>query len=274
MKWSLVYEGAFREDGSLYFPEKLSREALASLRRTQGVYKFSNQYLNEVLPEGEQDFKANWVRHYDFIPENCYTFVFVDPAISLNDGADYTATVVCKVDADKNWYITMALRQRITATETLRWIFKLYDDLKPQAIGVEDVAYQASLIDFIGEEMLRRNTIIPIKGVKRARFTTDGSKKSDNSKPARIRALIPRFEFGKIFLGQGLDDLLLEYRSFPRGAHDDLLDALSSIEEIVFYPDKPKEISRARSPSDPGYEREFIKRLHKEASRRPQEDLD
>ena len=134
------------------------------------------------------------------------------------------------------------------------------------------MAYQSALKQFVAEEMLRRGQIIPLKGVKRGRFGSDGSIKSDNSKGARIRSLIPRFEFGKIFLSQGLDDLLIEYKSFPRGAHDDLLDALSSIEEIVFYPDKPKEVSLARHPNDPGYEREYIKRLHAQKARAQTED--
>ncbi len=263
MKWSVTYEGAYLPDGSPLFPERLGIEKLQELRATQGVYKFANNYLNITIPDEDQDFKANWIKYYDQLPTNCYTFVFIDPAISLNDGSDYTATVVVKVDSDKNWYISMARRQRITATETLSWIFKLYEDLKPQAVGIEEVAYQSALKQFVAEEMLRREQIIPLKGIKRASFTTAGGLKSDNSKGARIRSLIPRFEFGKIFLSQGLDDLLIEYKSFPRGAHDDLLDALSSIEEIVFYPDKPKEVQVVRHPSEPGYESAFIRSLQK-----------
>lgn len=267
MKWSIVYEGAYRDDGSLYFPEKISKEFLEQTRRTQGVYIFSNQYLNKTIPDDEQDFKQAWIKKYVTLPNTeLYTFAFIDPAISLSDGADYTATVVVKVDCDKNWYVTMAKRQRIPAPEQVKWIFRLYEETRAQAIGIEDVAYQASLVQFTAEEMLRRNTIIPIKGIKRSSFTTDGNKKSNNSKPARIRSLMPRFEFGKIFFAEGLDDLLLEYKAFPRGAHDDLLDALSSIDEIAFYPDKPKEVNLVRTPSDPGYERAYIKQLQKRAS--------
>lgn len=274
MKWTICYEGAYLEDGQPLFPERLSRDKLDELRRSQGVYKFANNYLNITVPDEDQDFKANWIRTYEHLPTDLYTFVFIDPAISLNDGADYTATIIVKVDCMKNWYVTMARRQRITATETLSWIFKIYEEFRPQAIGIEEVAYQSALKQFVAEEMLRRNQIIPLKGVKRGRFGTDGSIKSDNSKGARIRSLIPRFEFGKIFLSQGLDDFLIEYKSFPRGAHDDLLDALSSIEEIVFYPDKPKEVQIVRSPNDPGYEAAFIRSLHKKKARSETEDYE
>jgi len=265
-KWSLCYEGAYEDDGTLLFPERLSEEKLQELRRSMGLYRFSNQFLNQTLPDEEQDFKQAWLKTYADLPQDVFTFAFVDPAISLNDGADYTATVVVHVDCDKNWYVAMATRQRITATATLDHIFNIHKVYRPAIIGVEDVAYQRSLLHFATEEMHRRNQIIPIKGIRRSNITTQGDKKSNNSKPFRIRSLVPRFEFGKIFLAQGLDDLLIEYKSFPRGSHDDILDALASIEEIVFYPDIKKENDNVTNPADPRYEKQFIERL---TSKRP-----
>lgn len=260
-KWSIIYEGALKKDGSLFFPERLSQEKLAELRKSQGVYKFTNQYLNKVIPDGEQDFKRSWLRAYTRLPEEYWTFVFIDPAISLQDGADYTATTVVHVDHAGTWYLEMANRQRITATETVQWIFKINEMYQPLIIGIEDVAYQAALLHFVHEESLRKNIRIPFKGIKRGSATKDGSKQPSNSKPFRIRSLVPRFEFGKILINQALDDFILEYTTFPRGQHDDLLDALASIEEIVSYPTKPKEVSNARNPNHPDYEREFIRKL-------------
>lgn len=274
MKWAIVYEGAIQDDGSLYFPEKLTHEVLQNMRRTMGLYKYTNQYLNQVIPEEDQDFKQAWWREYTVLPTNVYTFMFIDPAISLLDGADYTATVVVHVDHDQNWYIQMADRRRITATDTVKHIFNMYQGLKPMTIGIEDVAYQKALLHFLSEEMHRRGQVLPIKGVRRSNITTEGGRRSNNSKPYRIRSLVPRFEFGKIFVSPGLDDLQLEYKSFPRGSHDDLLDALASIEEIVFYPDKPKEMDNVTNPNDPRYEQFYIRRLIKEKTRTSSESFD
>lgn len=271
-----MYEGAIRQDGSLFFPKRLNQEKLAELRKSMGVYKYTNQYLNQVIPDEEQDFKKSWLRGYLDLPpkDERYTFIFVDPAISLQDGADYTATVVVHVDYNKKWYLEMAYRQRITAPDTVRWIFKLFDEYQPMAIGVEDVAYQKALLHFLHEEMLRRGKILPIKGIKRGTAAKDGSKNPHPSKAFRIRSLIPRFEFGNILINQNLDDFILEYTQFPRGAHDDLLDALSSVEEIVVYPDKPKEVLNVRDPNSPDYERAIIRQLHKQARSRPSTEDD
>lgn len=261
--WSIVYEGAYEDDGSLFFPERLNEEKLQELRKSMGLYRFSNQYLNKTVPDDEQDFKKAWWREYTQLPEEYYTFTFTDPAISLNDGADRTATVVVHVDYLQNWYVSVAQARRITATETLNFLFGLYDAYNPMGMGIEDVAYQRSLLHFATEEMIRRNKVLPLKGIKRSSAAPDGGKKSNNSKPFRIRSLVPRFEFGKIFLAQGLDDLRLEYDSFPRGAKDDLLDALSSIEEIVFYPNPPTGEKDVQNPADPRYEKQYIERLTK-----------
>jgi len=37
-KWSVVYERAIREDGSLLFPERLTQEFLDNARRTMGSF--------------------------------------------------------------------------------------------------------------------------------------------------------------------------------------------------------------------------------------------
>lgn len=265
--WSVVYESAEDGDKNPTFPQILPLVKLQQLRKTLGSYKYANQYLNLTIPDDEQDFKKGWLKNYDSIPAKTYTFIFIDPAISLEQAADYTATVVVKVDENKNWYLIYANRQRITATQTIEWIFKLHEKFKPNVLGIEDVAYQKALLHFMSDEMRKRNKMVPLHGVKRARVNQDGAKISDNSKPMRIRSLVPRFEFSTIFINRGLDDFELEYGSFPRGSHDDILDALASIEDIVYYPAPERIKPREPRPSDPDYEKHYIQTLKKRKQR-------
>lgn len=226
-----------------------------------GLYKFTNQYLNKVIPDADQDFKKTWIQYRPAPEENFLTFAFVDPAISLEDNADYTATCVIHVDEHKNWYLDMAYRQRITVTDTVNWLFRLADRYNLAGLGVEDVAYQKAILQIMSQEMQKRNKMLPLKGIKRSTMGADGIKRDSSSKKFRIRSLVPRFEFGQIFLTRELDEFLIEYSSFPRGAHDDLLDALASMEEIVYYPDPKKENKNVTNPNHPDYESHFIRRL-------------
>ena len=256
--WAVCYDKARREDGSLLFPERLTDQFLDSQRKTQGSYIYAHQYQNEIIPGDEQDFKKSWLVYYDQIPKLAYTFAFVDPAISLEPGADYTAFVVVDVDVDNVWYLRVAKRMRITATQTIKLIFDLASHYKCKMIGIEVVAYQMALMHFMNDEMRKRKITLPIHGVKRG---------PDMSKSMRIRSLVPRFEWQRILVRQGLTDFEDEFNKFPRGSYVDILDALSSIEEIAYPPEKPKESDRAPAPNHKDYEKHYIRNLYRERER-------
>jgi len=263
MKWEIVYEKAIKDDGTLLFPERLTREFLKEARRTMGSYLFANQYQNEIIPEGEQTFKKHWIRYYGELPENLLHFAFIDPAIGESKHHDFTAMVVVAVDTERRWYVRHAVRQRINPSQIIEMCFKVHAQFKPSVIGIEDVAFQRSIIHFAMEESRRRGIPLPITGVKRG---------VDKTKQMRILSLVPRFEWGSLFLNGGLHDMEMELAQFPRSAHDDLLDALSSIEEIVHYPVTRRNRDERPNPNDPGYEAWFRRNLLGK-TRREEEDL-
>lgn len=247
-EWAVCYRKAIEEDGTLLFPERLTEEFLAAARRTMGPYLFSNQYLNLPIPDGMQTFKKHWRRYYAELPSNVLTFAFYDPAISEADTADYTGIVVVSVDVHQNWYLRAAIRKRMNPSQLIDSMFKIADSYKTQMIGVETVAFQKAILHFAHEEMKRRNKYIAVTGVNLG---------TDKTKEMRILSLVPRFEMGSLLLSTGLVDFEREYDTFPRGAHDDLLDALASIENIVTYPVERKTI-REPTPADPDYEKWYI----------------
>lgn len=254
-KWSVVYEKAIRDDGSLFFPERLSHEFLEGAKRTMGSYLWANQYQNEIIPLELQTFKQAWFQYYAELPKKTHTFIHIDPAISQADGADFTGVVVVDVDSDKRWYVRYAKRFKITPTEIINLLFRLVDEFDPKIIGMEDVAYQKALLYMLDEEMRRRNVLLPVKGVRPP---------VDENKQMRILgALVPRMEWGRLFLSPGMADLELEMLQFPRGAHDDLIDALASIEYIAYAPDPDAPIPKPRHANDPNYERWYIDNLRK-----------
>lgn len=253
-KWEVVYKKAYNEDGSLFFPEKLSQEFLEGARKTMGSYLFANQYLNEIIPAEDQTFKKIWFKYHDELPKRLNNFVFVDPALSEADGSDFTGIVVVGVDWKKDWYVRYAQRHRLTPTQLIEFIFRINAQFSPNVIGIEEVAYQKALLYFLDEEMRRRNVLLPVTGVKQPH---------DKTKQTRILSLVPRFEWGHIFLNKGLTYLELELLQFPRGAHDDIIDSLASIEQIAFPPEKPKEFETKPHVNDPKYEKWYIQQLHK-----------
>jgi phage terminase large subunit-like protein len=251
VKWNVVYQKAIRDDGSLLFPEKLSLEFLETQKRKLGSYQFANQYQNEIIPEEAQSFKKHWFKYYNTIPERTFTFAMIDPAIGQKKTSDYTGISIVSVDIDTNWYIRVAKRERFTPTQIVDHCFKIQTEFNTLGIGVEAVAYQEALIYMLSEEMKRRKIMLPIKAIRPP---------TDRTKEARIRGLVPRYEFGRIYHCQGLYDLETELLQFPRSSHDDICDSLATIDELVTYPDKEKiKDERPHSAADPGYEGWYIR---------------
>ncbi len=250
--WGMVYEKAIRDDGSLLFPEKLSKVFLDGARRVMGSYTFANQYQNEILPDDLQTFKQEWFKYFPELPKNTFTFAMIDPAIGQDDHHDFTGVVVIDVDSDANWYVRVAKRARYTPTEIIDLMFRIHDQFHPKIIGVEAVAYQRALLYMLDEEMKKRKRIIPVKDIHPG---------TDKTKEMRISGvLVPRYEWGRILHSRGLEDLESELLLFPRASHDDIIDAMSLLDNVITYPEKEKlNNERPSSPAHPEYEKWFIR---------------
>ena len=251
--WAITYRSVYNPDGSLLFPEKLTEKVLEQKKREQGSFIFANQYLNEILPEDMRGFKKEWFQYYHQMPDVKYTFAMVDPAISMSNDADYTATVVIDVDRSGHWYVRYARRERITPTQIVNGLFRLQDQFQCMSIGIETIAYQEALIYMLKEESRRRGVYLPITEIKDMK----------RSKEQRVFSLVPRFEWGRISLAPTLTDLELELLQFPRGEHDDLADALAHLESFAMTPEPSRRENHEPHPSTSEYESHYIRNISK-----------
>jgi len=92
----------------------------------------------------------------------------------------------------------------------------------------------------------------------------------------RILRLVPKLERGEIFLPglnleslqDGFRDLLDEADRFPKGAHDDILDAIAMGYEIVLYPALPSAGADLR-PAHVKFREKVFSRKHVDKPRDP-----
>ena len=189
-------------------------------------YASSNcQYLNDPVPDEDATFQRTWFHYYDETelrggPLNKFTTV--DPAISLEKEADYTTVVTVGVDHFHNWYILDIFRDRVTPNQLINKLYETYERWHPIEIAIEDVAFQKVLQYAINEEGRKRRKYLPIVEVK----------PEMRSKDERIRGLQPLYANGVIFHKKDLvynDYLEDELTRFPRGRHDDIVDALGLV---------------------------------------------
>jgi len=136
----------------------------------------------------------------------------VDLALGTKDSSDYTACVVIGRSPSGIIYVVDAQRIRAPFHQVLQFIQQMAAKWKPAAIAIEQVQYQAAVV-----QELARTTSLPVRGVH-----------PDKDKLTRFMPLLARYEQGLIRHAPGLtaafeDELL----SFPVGSHDDLVDALA-----------------------------------------------
>ena len=258
-RFSVYARQAILPNGELLFPERLTKQFLDNQKISQGSYFWSCQYQNMPVDDEDATFKYSDMKRVssemiDGKPINW--FLTVDPAISQEKYADYTAMVVAGYDNERNIYVKDILRARMTPSEIVDNIFYLFEIHKPSAIGIENVAFQKTLQYSLHDKMKERGWWLPIREIKRG----------SASKEDRIKRLQPFYEYGHIYhlkTCANIDDLEYELVHFPKGQTDDIIDALSDIVEIGFPPSGRK---AERSEEDTRKRKKLLKMLSKPRS--------
>jgi len=141
-------------------------------------------------------------------------------AISESEKADFSVFVIAGVDEDKRIHVKNVIRERMDGKEivdTFLMLQKLYD---PIAIGVEDMQISKAIGPFLREEMIKNNTYISLLPLKHG-----GKDKPTRARSVQARLRAHGFKFDKE--GDWYPIFENECLSFPRGKHDDQVDAFA-----------------------------------------------
>lgn len=226
------------ENGKLIFPKHFAKkfdvkrkdwtavedptcmDYVEHLKASMPLDEFYAQYLNEPVASENQTFQQPMFRYWNTRPEGLYVGMAMDLAISQSAGADYTAVMVLGMDADHNIYVLDYLRGHWNPTDIVKNAFQMHQRWKPYASGMEVNGFQRTLQFACEEEMRRLRYYFPIEEIR------TGPKLA---KEARVKSLEPFYRQGKVFHAAWMKgkDLETELLTFPKGRHDDLIDAMS-----------------------------------------------
>ena len=231
-------KGAYHPDGSLYFPELLSEEKLNELRKLQGSYVFSSFYLNDPVDEESALIKKDQIKYWGEgedtkLPKSLNIFSLCDPAVSQHADADESCILTVGVDSLNNWYVLEARTGQWTVGELIEQLFSVHALWKPLSMTIEVIGQAQGLMTPIHDEENRRNKYLPLVEIKSRGHVT---------KQMRIRSVLqPRFERGKVFIKRDMFGLEEQILKFPRGRRDDMIDALTDMDEVGFEADPPEQ---------------------------------
>ena len=219
-----TYSRAAIENGTPIWPERFTAEGLQRILEDQGPKIFSAQYMNNPVHEDSRSFDSGWFRYYKTLPSvPMRRFVAIDPAISTK-GGDYGAIVAAGMTPDRDKYILEARRGRWGVDELIDNIFEVNRIWSPDAVGIETVMFQKALLWPIREAMRREQVYFRIVELRPSSKVT---------KEARITALHEFFANGSLWLSPRFTELIKELQEFPVGSHDDLIDALAYVVQMM-----------------------------------------
>lgn len=225
------------ENGQTNWPDKYTMEFIDQERENFTLLGqmdvWYRERMCEALSPDSQLFKEEYFKYFDWGTlklNDLNIFTTVDLAISQKKTADYTSVCTVGVNSSNNWFVLDIDYGRYDPTQQIEAIFKAVSKWHPQKLGIEKVAYQASLCHFLEKEMPARNLFFQITPLK-----------AERKKEERIAALQPRFAAGAIWLPRNASfnkELKAQLLAFPKGIHDDLPDSLAYIEQIATNPIK------------------------------------
>lgn len=206
-----------RSKGHLLHPEREPLSVLEGLKRGMGSAIFSAQYLQRPVPAQGNLVRWEWFGRYNHPPERQDNSKIVqswDTASKAEDLNDYSVGITAMVTKDVI-HILDLYRAKLEYPELKRKIIAKKERWNADIVLIEDKGSGTSLI-----QDLRREHVLA-KAVK-----------PEGDKVVRMSACTAQIEAGAVLLpdeAPWLDEFRSEVLAFPRGAHDDQVDALSQL---------------------------------------------
>jgi len=250
--WSTMHYSAIKEDGTSLWPEQWSIEELErereSYEATGRISVFYREYMCEVVADtdrvfsqwGHYDGDISWNgsdafikitkmsaiasthddRHATFkeldkplvLPVNI--FMGLDPASTTSSRSDRTVIMcVARTGVLENGnckrFVLPYVADRLPPSVVTQKAIQTYERYKPLRTRVESTGYQ---------EMLREQLSYQIRGIV--------GEKPRASKSMRLEGMQPYFEQDEVYLMPDMTLLEQELTAYPKGQHDDTLDAM------------------------------------------------
>lgn len=225
---------------------------------TGKIAGFMQELMLRISSEEErlvQDSEIRWYSRQQLLANKgaFNYYITTDFATSEKQTADYSVISVWAYNANGDWFWVDGIAERRTMDKNIDDLFRLVQQYRPQAVGVEVTGQQQGFISWLQKEMLTRNIW----------FNFASSEKSGTpgirpvvDKLSRFNLVVPWFKMGKMYfpselktsviMGLFMGQIKLATSSGLKGK-DDCLDTISMLGYLT--PWKPSE-SAAVTPDE------------------------
>lgn len=201
-------------------------QQLVELRKTTPARTWSALYQQRPAPEEGDYFKTEWLQEHDEVPDLARMQVYggSDYAVTA-DGGDYTVHCVVGVDPDGELWLLDIWRKQASSDVWVEALCDLIRKYKPLEWAEETGQIRAAVGPLIDRRMRERDAY-----TARQMFPTRGDK------AVRAQAIRGRIASRGIRIPRHATwypDLRSELLSFPAGKHDDQVDALGLVGQLL-----------------------------------------
>ncbi len=236
---SVKYKAHTPDFSEMLWPEQYQKEWFVNKRQEyldQGLPDvYSQEFLNIPLDESlayfkRTDFKdftevdreilkqPDWKKQFNF-------YVGTDLAVSTAERSDWSAFVIAGLNEAGTLHIFKVIRERMDSQEIVETLLSIEKTYHPSAISMEKGQIEKAIGPFLREQMLSAGVfphIIPLA--------------PSVDKLTRARSIQARMRAGAVKMDKSADwylDFEDEAVIFPRGKHDDQVDALAYVGLIL-----------------------------------------
>tara|TARA_B100001094_G_scaffold39739_1_gene34334 strand:+ start:4688 stop:6322 length:1635 start_codon:yes stop_codon:yes gene_type:complete len=229
----VFYEAISKKKRQGRLPEKQAlwpeRFPLTWLEREERAdpREFASQYQQRPYVEGGNLIRGNWWGNYDpdlsQLPPLSQIVIGVDGAFKKTELADYSVALVAGLAQDGDIYILDVMRDRLDFPELKRALIRLNNQWRGRGLRAMYIEDKASGTTALQELKTHSGlSVIPYKVV--------------SDKVSRVSAVTPLIEGGRCLLPTAapwLENFIKETEQFPNGSHDDQVDALSIVLDVL-----------------------------------------
>lgn len=236
-----------RQFGEYLWPEWFPEDHWATFKRVPRTW--SALYQQRPAPEEGDYFKADWLRPYTTAPalDTMRVYMGSDYAVTA-DGGDYTVHVVVGLDPEGRMYLLDLWRKQASSDVWVDEFCRLVKEWKPMAAAEEQGQIKSGVGPFLDRAQREKRAY-----VVREQFPTRGDKAV---RAQSMRGMMAAHGLYVPINAPWYPDFKSELLSFPAGKHDDQVDAIGLVGQLLdrmLSGDRPKAEEKPENQS--GYSR-------------------
>lgn len=234
-----VNDELFRKAGEPLHPERYDNEALDRIKRAVGPRDWQALYQQNPTPDDGDYFNKDmfqWYGPQDIPPYSEMNFYTAwDFAIGEKEQNDYSVGITVGVDKHDRTFVVDVQRGHWGTMELVDKVLEVYKTWRPAITGLERGHIEMTLRPFI-EKRIREERLTS--------FYIEELNPGKRDKVARARSIQGRMQQGLVFFRKNCNAtaaLVAEMMRFPNGIHDDCVDGMAWIGQMLSLLVRPRE---------------------------------